>query len=292
MKGFFSKIWKWKVILVMAFSFLCVISSFLPPSWFWGLYFLSYALPVALVFNLLLMGFYLFFKKHFWLISISTTLCFIGFRNNVSFGGKEQDVTAAYSLMSYNVRLFDFYNWLDGKAWDKWKERTDNGAVLDSIYETLELSNADFLCLQEFFNQKSGEYRTEKTLRDMGYRYRHIAYSRSAKLNQYGIATFSKYPIIHKEDTFFTRKNFNNGVLITDVKANRDTFRIINVHLESFKLGRKDYLYLNQLSDSALVSMQKQPTKDLIHKIKLASEARATRKQLNNGARVAWMLEK
>ena len=113
----------------------------------------------------------------------------------------------------------------------------------------------------------------------MGYKHRHVAYSRTAKFNQYGIATFSKYPIIHRADTFFTQKNFNNGVLTTDVRAGQDTFRIINVHLESFKLGRKDYLYLNQLSDSALVSVQKQPTKDLIKKIKMASAARA--KQLD-----------
>lgn len=275
MKRFFSFLWKWKVILVMTFSVLSVLSSFFPPKFFWGLYFLSYALPIALILNVLLLIVYFFIRSHFWLIMIGLVVTLFGFSNNVAFNKTPEDTTASYSLLSYNVRLFDFYNWLEGKAWDEWKERTDNGAVLDSIYETIELTNTDFLCFQEYFNQNIGDYSTEKRMRKMGYQYSHINYSIKKNGNEYGIATFSKYPIIKKEGKFFNQGNINNGLLITDVQANSDTFRIINVHLESFKLGKKDYLYLNQLTDSALVSVQTQPTKDLVKKIKVASAERS-----------------
>lgn len=279
MKRFFSFLWKWKVILVMTFSVLSVISSFIPPKVFWGIYFLSYALPIALILNLLSLIVWFFVRKHFWFILIGLVVTIFGFSNNYALNKAQEDSTASYSLMTYNVRLFDYYNWLDGKAWDQWKERSDNGAVIDSIYETIELTNADFLCFQEYFNQSIGDYTTEKRMRKMGYKYSHINYSVKQGKNQYGIATFSKYPIIKKEGKFFSEGNINNGLLITDVKVTSDTFRIINVHLESFKLGKKDYLYLNQLSDSALVSVQAQPTKDLVKKIRNASEKRA--KQLD-----------
>ena len=51
--------------------------------------------------------------------------------------------------MSYNVRLFDFYNWLQRDTWDDWEERKDNGAILDSIYSTIKSTNPDPFFLKD-----------------------------------------------------------------------------------------------------------------------------------------------
>lgn len=209
------------------------------------------------------------------MLLLSVFLAVFGLSNNWSWNVPTESSTANYSLMTYNIRLFDWYNWLDGKSWDGWKARTDNGATLDSLYTLIKTQNTDFFCVQEFFNQSKGTYQTEKYLKSIGYQYAHIAYSTQKSPNYYGIATFSKYPIVGKQVKFFSSTGPNNGILITDVKIPGDTIRIINVHLESFRLKKKDYYYLNTLKDSSLESISAQPTIDLVDKIKLASERRS-----------------
>jgi endonuclease/exonuclease/phosphatase family metal-dependent hydrolase len=279
MKRFFKYIWKWLVILVLTYTIISVISSFIPPKFFWGLYFLSYSVPFVVGINLCMFLFYFLFKKHFWLIALSTAVAFFGVSNNWSWKSDANDGTANYSVLTYNVRLFDLYNWLEGQHWDVWKPRTDNGATLDSLYSTITGADADFICFQEFYNQKKGDYETAKHFKDHGYKYAHIAYSYGQGVNQYGIATFSKYPIVHKEVKYFKGNKLRSGPQITDVKITGDTLRIINVHLQSFKLGKSDYEYLNSLSDSSLKKIDSKPTKELVKKIKLAFEKRS--KQLD-----------
>ena len=278
MKNFLIKAWKWIILLVLFYSALCVASSFISSEYFWGFYFLAYSLPIAIVLNIVLFVLLLVFKKHVILILVSNVIVLFGLSNNWSFSTSTEDGTANYSLLSYNVRLFDLYNWLDGQAWDEWKERTDNGAVLDSLQKSILEPDADFLCFQEFFNQSRGDYKTEKFFRKNGYKHRHVAYSLVNKPNYYGIATFSKYPIVHKESHFFNKKSLNNGLLVTDIQVNTDTIRIINVHLQSFMLERDDYKYLNEISttDSTLDKLKAAPTKQLFNKIKTAAKQRLT----------------
>lgn len=213
------------------------------------------------------------------MVILSIGLTVFGLQNNWAWNSSSDDNTASYSLLTYNVRLFDLYNWLDGKAWDEWKERTDNGAVLDSLKATIIKPNPDFICFQEYFSQDKGDYQIEKYFKKQGYRYSHLGYTLVNKPNKYGIATFSKYPIIRKETKFFRKSGLNNGILISDIKTTLDTLRLINVHLESYRLGKNDYKYLNTISDSSLASIEAEPAKDLMKRIKGSFERR--REQMN-----------
>jgi endonuclease/exonuclease/phosphatase family metal-dependent hydrolase len=268
------------VILILTYTFVSVIASFIPPKFFWGLFFLSYSMPIVLVLNVIALGLYFFIKKHFWLVALSLGISLFGIANNWSWKESTNDGTANYSLMSYNVRLFDLHNRLDGKRWEGWKARTDNGATLDSLYKTITGGNTDFVCLQEYFNQPKGEYQSTKYFQEHGYEHTHIAYAFQDAANQYGIATFSKYPIVHKEIKYFQPLSLNTGVQITDVKISNDTIRIINIHMQSFKLGKADYEYLHALSDSTFQRIDSKPTKELLNKIKLAFIKRS--KQLDD----------
>lgn len=223
----------------------------------------------------MLLGLSVLFKKHFWPLAISTCISIFGISNNWSFKSDRDDGTANYAVLSYNVRLFDLYNWLDGTSWSEWRARTDNGATLDSLYHTITKSEADFICIQEFYNQTKGDYETYQYIKANGYQYAHTAYGVENGVNKYGLATFSKYPIIYKDVKRFKGSSLNTGIQITDIKTTTDTIRIVNVHLRSFKLGRSDYKYLNELSDSALNKIDPVPSKKLLHKIKQASIKRA-----------------
>lgn len=268
-------LWFWMLILTLSYTILSVGSSFIPPKFFWGLYFLSYGLPIAIVFNLLAVGLYFIARKRLFLIVVSNLILLFGLSNNWAFNTTEKDNTAHYSLLSYNVRLFDFYNWLSGNAWDDWKARTDNGAVLDSMYSLILNQKTDFMCFQEYLNQVEGDYQTKEYFNKNGYPYAHIGYCVTGLTNNYGIATFSKYPIIRKKASFFGTFGINNGFLVTDIQLNSDTIRIINAHLESYRLAKDDYRYLNLLSDSSIAKMERKQTVSLVKKIKRAFIARS-----------------
>ncbi len=179
-------------------------------------------------------------------------------------------------VMSYNVRLFDVYNWLQRDTWDDWQERKDDGAILDSIYSTIKEANPDVVSFQEYFNQPFGTYKTKRQFkRKQGYKYYNISYSYKEKGSNYGMATFSKYPIINKKYIKF-KESQNNGILISDIVKDEDTIRVFNVHLQSFKFGKKQYKYLQSLKDSTYEAIDIPETKALVTRLYNGFSKRAT----------------
>lgn len=258
----------WSTILLIPLSIVAVYFS---PENYWFAPFLSYALPA---WTLLHFMFFLtwFYKKKYRIISAITLFIAI-FGLWETFSIIPSFSKDGHKVMSYNVRLFDVYNWLDRENWDDWAPRKDGGAVLDSIYALLEDESAEILCFQEFFNQPFGDYQTKKKLKSLGYKYTHDAYSYKEKGSQYGMATFSKYPILYEEAIFF-RERLNNGILISDVKFPEDTVRVINVHLQSFNFRKEDYRYLKSIKDSTWRSIRVQGTKDLVERLEKGFDKR------------------
>lgn len=223
--------------------------------------FIAYSMPAWILLNMSYI-ILVFYKKKYWIISgFFLVIGLWGLRNTfaVNLLQKEGDLR----VMSYNVRLFDVYNWVLREEWDNWEERTDNGLILDSIYRTVRYENPDIICFQEYFNQPNGEYKTKREFKKkQGYKYLHDEYSFKEKGSHYGMATFSKYPIINK--VFIPFKNAqNNGVLLSDIKKGDDTVRVFNVHLQSFKFGSKHYKYIKGLKDSTIDALNISKTKDL-----------------------------
>ena len=93
--------------------------------------FISYSLPVWILLNMLYL-ILVFYKKKYWLISgVFLLVGLFGLKNTFALNvfQKEGDLR----VMSYNVRLFDVYNWVQRETWDDWEERKDDGLILDSI---------------------------------------------------------------------------------------------------------------------------------------------------------------
>lgn len=264
LKRLFKKIFKF----IFWSSGLMVILSFfmteLNPEDFGFAPFLAYGLPAFILLNLsyLLLVFY---KKKYWLIcGLFLFIGLWGLKN--TFAINTSNEKADLRVMSYNVRLFDVYNWLQRATWDDWEERKDNGLILDSIYKTVLAQEADILCFQEYFNQPRGAYKTKKMFKKSGYKHVNAAYSFKEKGSQYGMATFSKHPIIHKEYIPFKNAQ-NNGILISDIVKNSDTIRVFNMHLQSFKFGSDDYKYLRGLKDSTIEALNIPKTKSLVQRL-------------------------
>lgn len=143
-------------------------------------------------------------------------------------------------VMSWNVRLFDLYNW------------SNNNETKSKMFRFLEEEKPDIICFQEFFhqNRKNSLFVTRDSLfKILGAKYLHEEYTHKIIADQYfGSATYSIYPIVNKGKIEFNDAP-SNICLFSDVKIKEDTFRIYNLHLASIRLSNEDHHFLENISD-------------------------------------------
>jgi len=200
------------IILVIAllFSFL---SYYISPNTFPIISVLSLAIPIFIGLNLIFICYWILRFK--WPFLISTFALLIGFQYvSVLYNFKEKTVLLNDDLkiMSYNVRMFNFYKWIDKEHIDK------------DIVDFVNAKDPDVICFQEY-------HELVKLHLDFPYKYLEI-YNKS---NHTGQAIYSKYKIINKGSLNFL-KTTNNAIFI-DILKGKDTLRIYNVHLESLKIN-------------------------------------------------------
>lgn len=148
-----------------------------------------------------------------------------------SSGGKEGAEEQSLSVMSYNVRLFDLYNWTDGKS------------TRNDIFDFLKANPVDVICFQEFYHtDREGVFDTRDTLiKFLPNTHIHERYTHQMNGKQYfGVATFSKYPIVGKGELEFAT-DVNNFCIYIDIKKEGETIRVYNAHLASIRLQDEDY---------------------------------------------------
>ncbi|MGE5317422.1 MAG: endonuclease/exonuclease/phosphatase family protein, partial [Chloroflexota bacterium] len=106
----------------------------------------------------------------------------------------------------------------------------------------------DILCIQEFHAGRKEKIDIADSIRYYtNLKYNQISLvEKDGKKMPYGIATFSKWPIINKQVITF-EDNPVNFCIYSDIVINKDTVRLFNLHLESIKLSREDYLYVEEL---------------------------------------------
>jgi len=142
-------------------------------------------------------------------------------------------------LLSANVRIFNVYAHL----------RKADPAAPAKFISWLAASPADVLCLQEFYQEPAGArtrdgdlFRVgEKLGEDIG---RQAFVSKSLTNSagaQFGIAIFSRLPIVGRGEIAFGRLSQNHAMWV-DVAGpgTGDTVRVFNVHLQSMSIDEND----------------------------------------------------
>lgn len=237
-------------ILLAVLLALSHFSVFINPEKIWHFAFLGLAYPYLLVANILLIIFWLiFWKKEFLisLIAIITGWNILASTVQLNFKFlKEKEVKEKYTrnyridnqtikVLTYNVRAFNIYNWARFKG------------AKDSILKFINDEDPDIICFQEYFTQEKGVFSTSnlyKSLKNTPYRHVYYTIGENQKSN-YGIATFSSYPVVGKGVIRF--ENSFNISIYTDINFNGDTLRIFNNHLQSIHLDVKNYAFLDSL---------------------------------------------
>ena len=140
----------------------------------------------------------------------------------------EEDV-AAIKIMSFNVRLFDLYNW------------SKNKETRQAIFEFIKKENPDIIAFQEFYADDDNEFiNVEKLKEILNFPYNDYEFTLTLrKKHHWGIATYSKHKIIGSGHVNFRVKS-NNVCIYSDMLINKDTVRVYNMHLQSIHLLKEE----------------------------------------------------
>lgn len=206
--------WFFNIVLTVL-TFIAYILPFLAPKIFPFLSVFTLVLPLMIVCNFLFFLYWLFQLKRQMLLSGIVLLLGITFISKF-YKFSETNIEAApgdFKLMSYNVRMFNLFEWLP---------RND---VADSIMGFVKAQNPDIVCFQE--------YAALDNIKFDQYKYQYVFMNQSRYKS--GQAILSKFPIINRGDIKF--ENSRNNVIFADIKKGKDTLRVYSMHLQSIKIS-------------------------------------------------------
>lgn len=216
-----------------------IISVIVPSNKFvWFSYF-GLIFPLLILSQIFFVIFWLF-RRHKWYCLISLSLLIFSFpavNRTFTLFHKEKSIVmpeqAKIKLLTYNVSMFS------------------GEKHYQPIMKLIEDSNADIVCIQEFgFYNYTNQLTEDQILKrfQTNYPYRHLWYKNQKGKFSWGVATFSKYPIIKKKKVEYA--SAYNVSVFSDIIINKDTIRIFNNHLESNKLTMNDFKNYKLLSEN------------------------------------------
>lgn len=199
--------------------------------------FFGLAYPYLLVLNIIMVIIWAMLLRYEALISVVIiAIGFNHFANFIKLSKPSRNKENTFKVVSYNIHLFNHFE--NGKS----------GGSEKKIIESLKLYKPDILCLQEVFLM-GNPVQSEKDLKNLlgGDYYSHMKMLGRGKNRYYGIATFSKFPIIGKGEII--HPGSSSMSIYTDILINKDTFRIYNNHLQSFRLKSMERSFIVEMTD-------------------------------------------
>ena len=215
-QSWISKIMFFFNIVLAVLTFLAYLLPFLAPKAFPFLSVLTLILPFFLILNFFFFVYWLLQFKRYMLLSGLVLLLGITFINRfykfseTNLPKEENDFT----LMSYNVRLFNLYEWLP------------QNDVPEQISKLIEEQKPDILCLQEF---------SPNELVSKSFNFKYNFTKLYGGKNKYGQAIYSNFKIIDEGEIEFP--NSSNNVIFADIVKGKDTIRVYSMHLQSIKIS-------------------------------------------------------
>lgn len=215
--------------LAAFFLMLSYLLPYIPPSKFTFLSVLSLGVPFLIILNFLFALFWLLRLKKPVLISVLVLI--LGYSYINSFyklsDSKQVEYEDDISIMNFNVRLFNVFNWSPSKT------------VREDIVELIKTEQPQILTIQE--------YTRGKPILLEGYFDYNARFTENTKGGQ---VIFSKYPIINSGSLEFPETS--NNAIFVDVVIKKDTLRVYNVHLQSTGINT-DVNSLKQESSESLL---------------------------------------
>ena len=199
------------------------------------------AFPLFYLLNISFIVWWLFRRKRLYaaLSFIAVVLCWGIAQRHMQFKRPQKQencaVESGVKILSYNVHIF------------KTMPEADYRNSYDTVLGFLNNESADIICLQEFKTYKRWENGNEEAvLKGLSNTSNaHIEYGRTSTVAKYGLATFSSFPIVGKGSIPFEESI--NASIYTDIAINTDTVRVYNLHLQSIRLKKNNYEFMDSI---------------------------------------------
>lgn len=167
------------------------------PNPFWIAGFVSMTIPFFLCLNVFFLAIWAFRKSLRLLLPLAVlTLGYPFIRAVIAFNGSQMP-EAEFTVLNYNVRVFNSYA-MYGST------REQNAALVQWVAE----NKADIKCLQEYYSETKDSPLNANRIIGIEQGYQRYVYEANSnrKGHQFGLAIFSKYPIINKGEINFYQK--------------------------------------------------------------------------------------
>ncbi len=257
-KGFFLII---NFAVVLLFLAACM-APYISPAWFWPISFITLAFPFLLGILVIFLVGWLFFNYRYALLSLIALL--LGWKSISAFvafkmpsGNKAVTGGNTLTVMSYNVSQFGLYREKDSKY---------NRQAMFAMIKKQEL---DIACFQDFYtSEKKNDFNNREDISremELPYRYFSSDFNRDG-MQHWGSIIYSRFPIIASDKVKMSDGPRSESLIYADIVKNLDTFRIINMHLESYRFNENDYSAIRKIKNQEDTGLK--ATKSIIQKMR------------------------
>ena len=139
----FLKLIAYLSLLSNVFLIATYFSYLIPPSFSWFYALIGLAYPFIVSINIIFLFFWLLKKELFFLYTLVVLI--VGYYHHsryIQITPIKTQISkdlSSLKVLSYNVRLFDLYNW------------TENKKTRDLIIQQIKKENPDIICFQEYY---------------------------------------------------------------------------------------------------------------------------------------------
>lgn len=265
-KGFFLTV---NTIVVLLFMVACLAPYVSPEKW-WPISFITLFFPLLLLVLFLFFICWLLFDYKYCLLPLIPLIigwksisAFIAF-NYPTWGKQYSDPRGSLNVMSYNVAQFGLYREKDSKY---------NREAMFALIKKQEL---DIVCFQDFYtSEKKNDFNNREDIsRQMNLPYRYFSsdFNRDG-MQHWGSIIYSRFPIIQSDKIKMSTGPLSESLIYADILKDKDTIRVINMHLASYRFNERDYRSIEKIKkqeDTGLVA-----TMNIVQKMKNAYVGRS-----------------
>ncbi len=244
--------------------FLCYSATVINPAIFWYISYFGLAYPFVLATNIIFIVLWIFRKRWYFLISVIAIL--VGYAPlNRTLKFKTQNKNAFTTdgnnikLMTYNVGGFQS------------RKKIEREVVKSQVLALIKTENPDILAIQEYYTRTKGIFDTKDSiLKMLNIKYYSHTPLQNNGFESYGLAIFSRYPIINKGSIVFEDAQSGNRCEWVDVKKDTSWFRVYAVHLASIRFQPEDYEFIDEMQKDLDTKTDVLSTKRIIKRLKIA----------------------
>src|SRR5690606_29006811 len=219
---------------------LSYLAPVVNPMWFWPIAFLGIAYLPLLLINVLFVVYWVVRRAPYAAISLVAILVgwntlnkHVGFSAAVPAAVVSTRDSTAIRLLTYNVHFFKTF-----------EEQDNTPTVKDEIMQVINEVSPDVVCIQEYYTRQRGQHNMSEAFeKQIGLPYYYVLPSAQNDYEAYGLAIFSKYPIV-ASGRLSDHEYGVNRTIYADIKKNGEIFRVYNVHLRSIGFQQEDYDFI------------------------------------------------